>query len=76
MLVDTSVWVSHFKQANPQLVDLLEAGVVLCHPHVVVEIACGTPYGLQCVAAHCLQGYETIEWRDLGGSCTYRCKPQ
>ena len=40
------------------------------------EIACGTPYGLQCVAAHCLQGYETIEWRDLGGSCTYRCKPQ
>jgi predicted nucleic acid-binding protein len=43
VLVDTSVWVSHFKQANPQLVDLLEAGVVLCHPHVVVEIACGTP---------------------------------
>jgi predicted nucleic acid-binding protein len=43
VLVDTSVWVGHFKQRNEHLVELLEAGMVLCHPHVVVEVACGTP---------------------------------
>jgi predicted nucleic acid-binding protein len=43
ILVDTSVWVDHFKTANEQLVALLQAGQILCHPSVVVEIACGTP---------------------------------
>ncbi|MDQ2734615.1 MAG: PIN domain-containing protein [Pseudomonadota bacterium] len=43
VLVDTSVWVAHFKQANEHLIDLLNAGWVVCHPYVVVEIACGTP---------------------------------
>lgn len=43
VLVDTSVWVEHFKQRNDRLVALLEAGLVHCHPFVVVEIACGTP---------------------------------
>ena len=43
VLVDTSVWVGHFKQRNEHLVGLLESGLVRCHPHVVVEIACGTP---------------------------------
>ena len=43
VLVDTSVWVEHFKRANEQLVALLEAGLVVCHPHVVVEVACATP---------------------------------
>lgn len=43
ILVDSSVWAGHFKQRNGQLVALLEAGVVVCHPHIVVEIACGTP---------------------------------
>lgn len=43
VLVDTSVWVGHFKQRDEQLVVLLEAGVVACHPYVVVEVACGTP---------------------------------
>ena len=45
VLVDTSVWVAHFKQRDTQLVALLEAGLVMCHPHVVVEVACGTPPG-------------------------------
>lgn len=40
------------------------------------EVDCqGKPWD-QCIAAHCLGGYETIQWRDLGGSCTYRCKPK
>ena len=43
VLVDTSVWVSHFKQRDGRLVALLEAGLVVCHPYVVVEVACGTP---------------------------------
>lgn len=45
VLVDTSVWVGHFKQRDGQLVALLEAGLVACHPYVVVEVACGTPPG-------------------------------
>lgn len=43
VLVDTSVWVGHFKQRDARLVALLEAGLVVCHPYVVVEVACGTP---------------------------------
>lgn len=43
VLVDTSVWVGHFKQRNERLVALLEEGRVVCHPYVVVEVACGTP---------------------------------
>ncbi len=42
VLVDTSVWVGHFKQRDERLVVLLEAGLVVCHPYVVVEVACGT----------------------------------
>jgi predicted nucleic acid-binding protein len=43
VLVDTSVWIGHFKQRNEHLVALLENGMVVCHPYVVVEVACGTP---------------------------------
>lgn len=43
VLVDTSVWVGHFKQRNNTLVALLNAGRVVCHPHVVLEVACGNP---------------------------------
>jgi predicted nucleic acid-binding protein len=43
VLVDTSVWVAHFRHRNDHLVALLEAGLVVCHPYVVVEVACGTP---------------------------------
>lgn len=43
VLVDTSVWVGHFRQRDEHLVALLEAGFVVCHPYVVVEVACGTP---------------------------------
>jgi predicted nucleic acid-binding protein len=43
VLVDTTVWVSHFRQRDARLVALLETGLVVCHPYVVVEVACGTP---------------------------------
>ena len=41
VLVDTSVWISHFRVGNPQLKDLLVNGRVVCHPFIVGELACG-----------------------------------
>lgn len=43
VLVDTSVWVAHFRRANRTLVDLIERDRILGHPLVLAEIACGTP---------------------------------
>ena len=41
VLVDTSVWVDHFRRGNTALVDLLDEGRVLSHPFVVGELSCG-----------------------------------
>jgi len=43
VLADTSVWVAHFRSANAALQSLLGMDQVLCHPLIVLEIACGTP---------------------------------
>jgi predicted nucleic acid-binding protein len=43
VLADTSVWIAHFRKPNPTLRTMLSADQVLCHPMVVIEIACGTP---------------------------------
>ena len=43
VLVDTSVWVDHFRRANSALVELLGQDLALTHPMVIAEIACGTP---------------------------------
>ena len=43
VFVDTSVWIDHFRQHNDALVDLLELDLVMAHPLIVGEIACGTP---------------------------------
>ena len=45
VLVDTSVWVAHFRRTNGALVQLIERDCVLGHPLVLAEIACGTPPG-------------------------------
>ncbi|MDR2012325.1 MAG: PIN domain-containing protein [Rhodanobacter sp.] len=42
VLVDTSVWVDHFRFRNDRLAHLLELGLVMMHPLVWGEIACGT----------------------------------
>jgi predicted nucleic acid-binding protein len=42
ILVDTSVWVDHLRRGDPRLVDLLERSIVIMHPFVVGEIACGS----------------------------------
>jgi hypothetical protein len=41
VLVDTSVWVSHLREADDGLVRLLNSAEALCHPFVVGELACG-----------------------------------
>ncbi len=43
VLADTSVWVAHFRRANALLLSLLAMDQVLCHPLIVLELACGTP---------------------------------
>ena len=43
VLVDTSVWVGHFKRRNESLVDLMLRDEVLTHPMVLGQLACGTP---------------------------------
>ena len=43
VLVDTSVWVDHFRQRYEALVGLLERDLVLVHPLIVGELECGTP---------------------------------
>jgi predicted nucleic acid-binding protein len=41
VLVDTSVWVSHFRETNDDLVETLNVGEVVCHPFIIGELACG-----------------------------------
>lgn len=41
ILVDTSVWIDHFRRGEPELARLLDRGQVLMHPFVVGELACG-----------------------------------
>lgn len=43
VLADTSVWVAHFRKPNPVLQTLLSTDQVLCHPLILIEVACGTP---------------------------------
>ena len=43
VLIDTSIWVTHFRKRNNALVNLLERDLVLTHPMIIVELACGTP---------------------------------
>lgn len=40
-LVDTSVWVDHFRRGDDTLAALLAEGGVHCHPFVIGELACG-----------------------------------
>ena len=42
ILVDTSVWVEHFRAGSDRLRGLLLDEQVLCHPFVIGELACGT----------------------------------
>ena len=41
ILVDTSVWIDHFRQKDERLVNTLEDNRVLTHPMIWGELACG-----------------------------------
>ncbi|WP_459939332.1 type II toxin-antitoxin system VapC family toxin [Desulfonatronum parangueonense] len=41
ILVDTSVWIHHFRKKDLELVDHLHTGSVACHPFIIGELACG-----------------------------------
>lgn len=41
ILADTSVWVDHLRKGNKRLASFLNEGVVLCHPFIIGELACG-----------------------------------
>lgn len=42
ILVDSSVWISHLKTANKQLVSLLQDNTVLIHPFILGELSLGS----------------------------------
>jgi hypothetical protein len=41
ILVDSSVWMGHFRRVEPRLEALLEHELVALHPFVLGELACG-----------------------------------
>jgi len=41
IIVDTSLWVTHLREGNHHLEELLLDGEVGCHPFIVGELACG-----------------------------------
>lgn len=41
ILVDTSVWIDHLRHTEVELVALLHQHVVLMHPMILGELACG-----------------------------------
>lgn len=43
VLVDSSVWMRHFKHGDARLATLLAQDQVAIHPFIIGEIACGTP---------------------------------
>jgi predicted nucleic acid-binding protein len=40
-LTDTSVWIEHLRHGEPRLADRLADGLVLMHPFIAGELACG-----------------------------------
>ena len=42
ILLDTSVWIRHFRDSNAEAVRLLHAERVVAHNFVIAELACGS----------------------------------
>ncbi len=42
ILVDTSVWIDHFRHGDSCLMSLLNGGLVITHPFVIGELALGS----------------------------------
>ena len=42
ILVDTSVWIDHFRNGNTEVEELLIGNEVMIHPFIIGELACGS----------------------------------
>ncbi|MBX4906538.1 MULTISPECIES: type II toxin-antitoxin system VapC family toxin [Rhizobium] len=42
ILADTSIWIDHFRHADPELRKIIEDDRLLCHPAVIGELALGS----------------------------------
>ncbi|WP_145633559.1 type II toxin-antitoxin system VapC family toxin [Neorhizobium alkalisoli] len=42
ILVDSSIWIDHFRQGNAELRKIIEDDRLLCHPFVIGELALGS----------------------------------
>jgi predicted nucleic acid-binding protein len=51
ILVDTSIWIYHWRKSDLRMTSLLEAGQVLVHPFVVGELSLGNLLNRQQVLA-------------------------
>jgi predicted nucleic acid-binding protein len=41
ILIDSSIWIDHLRRSEPALERLLSDDLVICHPFVIGELACG-----------------------------------
>jgi predicted nucleic acid-binding protein len=41
ILVDSSIWIDHLRRPEAELERLLSDALVICHPFVIGELACG-----------------------------------
>jgi predicted nucleic acid-binding protein len=51
ILVDTSIWIDHLRKGNDTLSLLLEQDLVLIHPFIIGELACGSMVNRQEILA-------------------------
>ena len=42
VLADTSIWITHFRVGQNHFIELLEQGLISCHPYIIGELACGS----------------------------------
>ena len=66
VLVDTSVWIEHFRNGNHGLTSLIGLDLVITHPMVIVEIACGTPPAPRAQTLHNISLLEQCNQASLG----------
>ncbi len=67
VIVDTSVWIDHFRDSNTRLVALLESDTVAMHPFVLGELACGNIHNRKEIIAllHALPKASCVEDDDV-----------
>jgi predicted nucleic acid-binding protein len=67
VLVDTSVWVNHLRNSDHHLEKLLFDGEVVCHPHIIGELACGNIKNRQEIISllHALSHTPIVEFEEF-----------